>query len=217
MATSPLINRLIPTVAPRLPSSPQPPDARYLDQLNNILRLYFNQIDSLAGNLAGGQGGRYLNFPYGAFSSSVSQSATVNTATKLLFATTDLSNVITAPSSQITVVNPGVYNLQFSIQVQNLQTTQQDMFIWLKKNGVDVVGSTGVIGLPAQKSAGVPSRDIKGWNYFLSLDADDYVEIYWSVADVLVTIPAYAASGTPTKPSTASVVATMSFVSTLPA
>jgi hypothetical protein len=33
---------------------------------------------------------------------------------------------------------------------------------------------------------------------------------------VLVTIPTYAASGSPTKPSTASVVTTMSFVSALP-
>jgi hypothetical protein len=218
MATFIRTSRITPTVAPRLPSSPEPPDRIYIEQLSNVLRLYFNQIDSAIGPLVNPSGGAYLNFPYGAFSSFVSQSATANTATKMLFATTDFANAITAPSSQITVVNPGIYNLQFSVQVQNLQTTQQDMFIWLKKNGTtDIPGSTGVIGLPAQKSVGVPSRDIKGWNYLVSLDADEYIEIYWSVADALVTIPTYAASGTPTKPSTASVVATMSFVSTLPA
>jgi hypothetical protein len=46
--------------------------------------------------------------------------------------------------------------------------------------------------------------------------AGDYIEIYWSPTIATVTIPAYAASGTPTKPSTQSVVATMSFVSALP-
>jgi len=217
MATSPLINRLTPAVAPRLPSSPQPPDRLYLDQLTNVLRLYFNQIDGLLNSLAGGQGGRFLNIPYGAFSSFVDQTAVANTATKLLMATTDFSNGVTAPSSQITVANAGIYNLQFSVQVQNLQNSPQDMFIWLKQNGADIVGSTGLIGLPARKDPADPAHDIKGWNYFLSMNANDYIEIYWSIEDVLVTIQTYAASSSPTKPSTASVVATMSFVSALPA
>jgi hypothetical protein len=43
-----LINRV---VAPRLPNATQQYDPRYLDQLNNILRLYFNQIDAILGQL----------------------------------------------------------------------------------------------------------------------------------------------------------------------
>jgi len=217
MATSPLINRLIPTVAPRLPSSPQPPDKLYLEQLNNVLRLYFNQIDGNVAALIGGEGGAYINNPYGAFSSFVDQTAVVNTATQLLFEVEDFSNGVTAPSSQITVDRSGIYNLQFSVQAQNLQNSPQDMFIWLKQNGTDIVGSTGLIGLPARKGPSDPAHDIKGWNYFMSMNANDFIEIYWSIEDVLVTIQTYAASGSPTKPSTASVVATMSFVSALPA
>jgi len=217
MATSPLINRLIPTVAPRLPSSPQPPDKLYLEQLNNVLRLYFNQIDGNVAALIGGEGGAYINNPYGAFSSFVDQTAVVNTATQLLFEVEDFSNGVTAPSSQITVDRSGIYNLQFSVQAQNLQNSPQDMFIWLKQNGTDIVGSTGLIGLSARKGPSDPAHDIKGWNYFMSMNANDFIEIYWSIEDVLVTIQTYAASGSPTKPSTASVVATMSFVSALPA
>ena len=56
---------------------------------------------------------------------------------------------------------------------------------------------------------------IIGWNYILEMQASDYVEIYWSVPNTAVTIQHLAASGTPTKPSTQSVVATMSFVSAL--
>ena len=33
-------------VAPRLPTAPSTYDATYIDQLNSILRLYFNQLDS---------------------------------------------------------------------------------------------------------------------------------------------------------------------------
>jgi hypothetical protein len=100
--------------------------------------------------------------------------------------------------------------------VQNLDNAPQDIFIWLKQNGTDITGSTGKVGIPARKSAGVPSHDIKGWNYFVSMAANDYIEIYWSTTIATVTIEYYVASGTPTKPSTQSVVATMTFVSALP-
>jgi len=65
-----------------------------------------------------------------------------------------------------------------------------------------------------RKSAGNPSHGIFGWNYFLSMAVGDYLEIMWSTTDgTNVTIPFYAASGSPTKPATQSVVATMTFVS----
>jgi hypothetical protein len=38
--------------APSLPASPTEFDRQYQDQLNNILRLYFNQIQSTLGQLA---------------------------------------------------------------------------------------------------------------------------------------------------------------------
>ena len=212
---------LIPAV-PALPITKPEFSALYLNQLTNVLRLYFNllnnavvELNSAILDLETDGGGSVLNFPYGAFSSDVSQSTTVNTTTLLTLNTTDFSNNVSIVSSQMTVVKAGIYNLQFSVQVQNLDNASQDVYIWLRQNGVDIVGSTGVIGMPARKSVGDPSHDIKGWNYFLSMNAGDYVEIWWSTTDIDVTIPAYVASGSPTKPSTQSVVATMSFVSAL--
>jgi hypothetical protein len=49
----------------------------------------------------------------------------------------------------------------------------------------------------------------------MAYQTNDYIEIYWSTTNASVTIETYAASGTPTKPSTAAVVATMSFVSVI--
>jgi len=202
-------------VAPSLPLAPAQYNAQYIDQLNNVLRLYFNRLDSFNAQLMASSGGTGIRLPYGAFSSDQTQTTTANTATLLTLNTTDFSNGVSIASSKITVANAGVYNLQFSVQAQNLDNAPQDLFIWLKQNGTDIVGSTGKVGMPARKSAGVPFHDIKGWNYFLSMAANDYVEIYWSPTIATVTIEYYAASGTPTKPSTQSVVATMSFVSAL--
>ena len=214
MATN---KRIINPAPPSLPLGPAEYERRYQDQYSNVLRLYFNQLRNSLSELLGNAGGKFLAFPYGAFSSYTTQSTTANTATVLTLSNTDFSNAVTLETgSKITVENAGIYNLQFSVQIQNFDNAPQDMYIWLKQNGTDIVGSTGVLGMPARKSALDPFHDIKGWNYFLSMNAGDYVQIYWSPTIATVTIPTYAASGTPTKPSTASVVATLSFVSALP-
>jgi hypothetical protein len=213
MAT--IINRYRPVVAPRLPAATEQYDPNYINQLNNILRLYFNQLDNLTGALLGESGGRFVQFPYGAFSSDQDQTATANTATLMTLNTTDFANDVSISSSKITVANAGIYNLQFSAQFSNTNTAFQDVYIWLKQDGVDIPGSTGFVSVP-NRHAGTDGHLIVGWNYFLSMAASDYVEIYWSVPNTAVSIQHLAASGTPTKPSTQSVVATMSFVSALP-
>ena len=211
-------NQIITPAPPNLPLGTDTYERRYQDQFTNVLRLYFNQLQNAFTELFGRTGGRYIGFPYGAFSDFTSQTTTANTATLMALDTTDFSNEVSLQTgSKLTVANAGIYNLQFSAQLQNLDNAPQDVFIWLKQNGTDITGSTGLVGMPARKSAGVPFHDIKGWNYFLSMNANDYVQIYWSTTNVDVTIQTYPASGTPTKPSTASVVATLSFVSALPA
>jgi hypothetical protein len=210
--------RIINPAVPNLPLGTEEYERRYQDQFTNVLRLYFNQLRNALSELLGNTGGRYLAFPYGAFSDFTSQTTTANTATLMALDTTDFSNAVSLQTgSKITVENAGIYNLQFSVQVQNAGNAPYDIFIWLKQNGTDITGSTGKVGLPARKNPGDPFHDIKGWNYFLSMNAGDYVQIYWSTTNASVTIETYAASGTPTKPSTASVVATLSFVSALPA
>jgi len=212
MAT--IINRYRPVVQPRLPAAPAQYDAQFIEQYSNVLRLYFNQLDGLTNTLLGESGGRFIQSPYGAFSSDQDQTATINTATLMTLNTTDFANEVSISSSKITVAYSGIYNLQFSAQFTNTDTAFQDVYIWLKQNGVDIPGSTGFVSVP-NRHAGTDGHSIIGWNYFLEMDASDYVEIYWSVPNAAVTIQHLNASGSPTKPSTQSVVATLSFVSAL--
>jgi hypothetical protein len=215
MAT--IINRYRPVVQPRLPSAPNEYNAEFIEQYSNILRLYFNQIDNLTGVVLGESGGRFIRFPYGAFSSDQDQTTTANTATLMTLNTTDFSNEVSISSSKITVVNAGIYNLQFSAQFQNTDNAIQDISIWLRQNGTDIPGSTGLVSIPARKSAsaGEEAHQITGWNYYLEMDASDYVEIYWSATLASVTIQHYPTSTGPVRPATQSVVATLSFVSAL--
>jgi len=43
-------------VAPRLPAATPEYDINYINQLNNVLRLYFNQIDNIMGQLSTSSG-----------------------------------------------------------------------------------------------------------------------------------------------------------------
>jgi hypothetical protein len=186
------------------------------------LRLYFNRLDSILAQLRVGESaidGSGVRFPYGAFSSNQTQTTTANTATLMTLNTTDFSNNVgIAIGSKITATKAGIYNLQFSTQFQNTDNQIQDISIWLKQNGTDITGSTGFVSIPARKSAsaGEEAHEIIGWNYYVSMNADDYIQIYWSTTLASVTIQAYAASTGPVRPSTQSVVATLSFVSALP-
>ena len=216
MATN--TNRIINPAVPNLPLGTQEYERRYQDQFTNVLRLYFNQLRNALGELFSGAGGKYIAFPYGAFSSGVDQTTTANTATLMTLDTTDFKNGVSIDSSKITVENAGIYNLQFSAQFQNTDNQIQDISIWLKQNGTDIPGSTGFISIPARKSAapGEEAHEIIGWNYYLSMAANDYIQIYWSATLASVTIQYYPTSTGPVRPSTQSVVATMTFVSALP-
>lgn len=203
---------------PNLPLAPTDYDSRYQEQFNNVLRLFFNRLNSIFGQLNASDIAT-LRFPYGAFSSNQDQAVTANTATLMTLNTTDFSNGVSIVSSKITVASAGIYNLQWSGQFQNTDNQIQDISVWLRQNGTDIVGSTGYFSIPARKSAsaGEEAHEIIGWNYYLQMAANDYVEIWWSATLASVSLQYYAAATTPTRPATQSVVATMSFVSALPA
>jgi hypothetical protein len=135
----------------------------------------------------------------------------------MTFNVTDYSNDVSVVSnSRITVVNSGIYNLQWSGQFENADTQLHDASVWIRVNGADVVGSNGLISVP-NKHGGVNGHTIAAWNYFVQLNAGDYVQLMWSTDDTQVSLQYYAAGTSPTRPTTASVIATLSFVSALPA
>jgi len=152
--------------------------------------------------------------PYGAFQSLADQPIVMaNTAYAMTLDTTDFSNGVTlSNSSRMNVKNAGVYNLQWSGQFVNTDSQIHDVSVWLRKNGTDVTGSTGFISVP-NSHGGVDGHSIVGWNYFLELAANDYIEIWWSATSTAVSLQFLPTQTSPTRPSTASLITTMSFVS----
>jgi hypothetical protein len=187
------------------------------NQNNGSLRTFFIKLANALQALTSSGGGKYINNPFGAFQSLVDQSiASANTAYAMTLDTTDFSNgVTTSNSSRINVTNAGLYNLQWSGQFVNTDSQIYDSSVWLRVNGTNLTGSTGVLSIP-NSHGGVNGQLIVGWNYFLELAQNDYVELYWSATNTSISLQHFAAQTSPTRPSTASLIVTMTFVSNLP-
>ena len=145
---------------------------------------------------------------YGAFSDYTTQTASANTATAMQLGTVDEANGVSIVSgSRITFANAGTYNLQWSAQFNNTNTQEVDVSVWMRKNGVNVVGSNGLIAV-VSSHGGIDGHVIPSWNFVFTVAAGDYYEFYWSTPSTQVAVATIAAQTNPVRPSTASVVMT---------
>jgi hypothetical protein len=207
--------------SPSIPSLGYPPEGyerRHFNENYSALNNFSRKLTSVLGSLFGPKGGRFMNNPYGAFQDLTDQTAAnTTTAYAVTFNTTDFSNGVTiASGSRLTVADSGIWNCQFSIQMKNTTNDTQDAEIWFRKNGTNIDNSNSRFNLSPRKSSGDPSHTVAALNFFVSMNASDYLEIMWRVSDVGVSIEHYAAGTSPTRPATPSAIVTMSFVSNLP-
>ena len=149
---------------------------------------------------------------YGAFQDNTTQTAvSANTAYAVKLNTTDLTNGVSVVNdgsgnpTQITLANTGIYNIQFSLQLE--KTSGSGNFtvdVWIRKNGVDVANTTGKVVLTGSANA---SPVVAAWNYVLDLAANDYVQLMWSTSNNNSII--LAAVATPPHPGIPSAILTV--------
>jgi len=130
---------------------------------------------------------------YGSFLSTATQTAAaINTAYAMTFNTTDLSNGVRlrSPStSEVEVDTEGVYDIQFSAQLDNTSGGNHLAYIWLRVNGADVANSASQVRLKSSDG-----ELVAAWNFFYQFKARDYFELMWSVSDTSVVLAAAAAA-----------------------
>lgn len=286
MARTIPVNTLVPPKAPNLLTPPLVYAPLYHDQVNNVLRIYFNQLDNALSTLLGGTGGAFLRLPYGSFYQNGNTTLTANmtnvsttaiqvtstdgfenagylliqnelvqhtgrTATTFtgitrgvlgttnvahtagvavteaagvaagssaaikIDATTSSNGVtVTEPDSKIYFTYPGVYNIQFSAQLLNYTTTDDNVTFWIKQNGTDVSYTAGLATV-ASKHGTTAGAGIVGWNWVLEIQANDYIEIYWANDSGNTALATYPAGTAPVHPVSPSVIVTATFVSGL--
>ncbi len=148
---------------------------------------------------------------YGAFSSTALQTvASINTAYAMTFTTTDAANGVSigSPTSRIVVDNQGVYNVQFSAQLDKTSGAAAVIHIWLRKNGTNVPNTASRVVIQ-----GASAEVVAAWNFLIQLDATNYVELMYEADDTAVVL--LAASATSVYPAIPSVICTVTQVNNL--
>lgn len=154
----------------------------------------------------------YMPFlPFGAFyGDAASQTAAAATPTAVLFNGTYTANGLhwdSATPSQIVCEVDGTFNAQFSVQLANSGTADDNVTIWARINGVDVARSAGIITVPGKHGA-ISGAIVSGWNLFLPLFPGDYFEIIWTTDSGTSSIITYPVSTSPAHPSSPGAIVT---------
>lgn len=149
---------------------------------------------------------------FGSFYDSTTQTiASTTVAYPIKITKTDTAKGFHISNNKIIADSAGVYNIQWSGQFQNADNAENDVTVWIRKNGVNVVGSTGFISVPKTHGggAGTPGHTIASWNYIIPMSVGDSIVFYWQAGNTLVTLQYYPQQTSPTRPSTASVIVTI--------
>ena len=129
---------------------------------------------------------------YGTFYDTTTQTAAaINTAYALTFNTTDLSFGVRrgTPTSSIYVDSEGIYNFQFSLQLDKVSGGVGLFYLWARINGLDQTNSATQIRIQGNNA-----ETVAAWNFVYKMNAGDYFELVWSVDTTDITIQAFAAA-----------------------
>ena len=149
---------------------------------------------------------------YGSFTSNVTQTNPVASVARAFSAdTTEINNgVILSANTRFVVQNAGVYNIQFSAQLQQINNADSAISIWFRKNGTDIPRSNTELSI--DKNQGGASKLVAAWNIVESFTANQYIEIMWSSPDTGMEILWQNTQTGPTRPSTPSLIVTVTQV-----
>jgi hypothetical protein len=109
--------------------------------------------------------------------------------------TVDISQTVASTTinatkaSRVQVTETGVYNIQFSAQLDKTSGGTGLTYIWIRKNGVDVPDSAG-----QTRIQGNNAELLAAWNWLISLAANDYIELMWAGDDTSIILLATAAA-----------------------
>ena len=133
---------------------------------------------------------------YGSFYDTTTQiNPVANAANSMSFNETAITNGVSLSGSispfntYIKTENAGVYNIQFSAQIDKTDGGEDNIDIWIRKNGIDLIDTATSLTLPKNNN-----RLVAAWNWFVQSAANDYYQIIWSSADIDMRLLAEASS-----------------------
>ena len=113
--------------------------------------------------------------------------------------------------TKIQFANAGTYNIQYSIQFTNTDTSIHNVNVWLRKNDTGVTGDLANSNSQyaiIQSHGTVHGQMIAAVNYVMTLNAGDYLQLMWQTESTQVYIETIPAGTTPATPASPGVILT---------
>jgi hypothetical protein len=173
--------------------------------LSNRINQKLNKGDISASELALGLGFLPLEMYYGTFSDTARQVAIANTATAVKWRDTIGQNQVAIglnsnlEPTRLLVANAGMYIVQYSLQVSNTQITNDEISIWIRRNGNAYPNTlrqflTGSVGV----------KNIFLGQTLMIFGEEDYLELYFSVKHLQTQLVKTSTLANPSRPATPS-------------
>ena len=146
---------------------------------------------------------------YGFFTDGTQTNPVASAVNLVTFNVTGPANGVSiVAGTQLTVTNVGTYNSIFTMNVNKTTAGASTITVWLRLDGVDIVGSTQDLIL----TGALDTIFVTG-NFTLNIPAGGNIQICWSSADLTMQLLALPARVGPVRPSGASVKATLTRIS----
>jgi len=173
--------------------------------LSNRINQKKNKGEISASELAMGLGFLPFETHFGAFTDTARQVAIVNTATAVKWRDTIGQNQVaiglntSLDPTRLLVVRAGTYLVQYSLQVSNTQIANDEISVWMRRNGAAYPNSlrqflTGAVGV----------KNIFSGQSMVVFSEDDYLELFFNVKHNQTQIFKTNALTNPSRPATPS-------------
>jgi len=180
-------------------------DKKDTASLSNRINQKLNKGEITTSELAVGLGFLPLEIYFGAFTDTARQTALINTATAVKWRDTIGQNRVSIglntnlDPTRLLVVRAGTYLVQYSLQVNNTQIANDEISIWIRRNGAAYPNTlrqflTGAVGV----------KNIFSGQSMVVFGEDDYLELFFSIKHNQTQIFKTTALTNPSRPATPS-------------
>jgi hypothetical protein len=180
-------------------------DKKDTASLSNRINQKLNKGEITASELALSLGFLPFETHYGAFTDTARQLGLVNTAIAVKWRDTIDQNQVSIglnsslDRTRLLVVKAGVYLVQYSLQVSNPQIANDEMSVWMRRNGAAYPNTlrqflTGAVGV----------KNIFSGQAIIVFTEDDYLELFFSVKHNQTQLLKTSALTNPSRPATPS-------------
>ena len=180
-------------------------DKKDTASLSNRINQKLNKGEITASELAVGLGFLPLEIYFGAFADTARQMALTNTATAVKWRDTIGLNQTaiglntSLDPTRLLVVRSGTYLVQYSLQVSNSQVANDEISVWIRRNGAAYPNtlrqfSTGAVGV----------KNIFSGQTMMVFGEDDYLELFFSVKHNQTQLLKTSSLTNPSRPATPS-------------